>query len=671
MASNYLPITTTLNDTEIREPQVILTLKNGDEFPPFYRQKLKRFQYERKENKPAECIMTFLDLNFYDEIEWYLHLEESYINAQWGYPTALSPKVLLYVAQAVPTFGEDIEMMIKCYDESVNMDSIKKRIWRRSLTEVSQGGRNEFFRISDIVRQIAKEHGLKPEIDDTIPVHTMEQDINAINQDCSDRDFINSKLLRKSQSAATGGNRYVFWVKNNILYFRESGRSAPPVWVFEYRKNSDGMIKQFRPNLQQKKGKRKGSKRKKSIFVDLEKGEAREYGNADGSENDPLNPESPEFFDKKKNTQKILELDKIGVLGANVFGNVMTGNPTGAIGSVVFSDLTFSTLRKTGILSGDLITGAKDKIVDKTWHSLKKIKKIQHSEDKSLVDLSEDFADIVADSGEVVTYSDFIMNDVTEKIESDVEANEAKFKELDATLDIIGFPWIDSDQNLIITNTCTMTNGTYYIETCKHVIDDTDGYICSLNIKRDAEGKQLPKMPKGYSDFEYNLIDKSYQGPEIIEPAKREGWGKPFEGSYPLTSYFGWRVHPISKTVKFHEGVDFGCPNNTPLIAVKDGTIIHSGWISGYGYTVIIDHGGGYQSLYAHMSDVTNDGIKVSAGSRVVKGQVVGLSDNSGGSTGPHLHFAIKKTNESQTYRRGDQTKTTNYVNPLNYIPAS
>ena len=109
----------------------------------------------------------------------------------------------------------------------------------------------------------------------------------------------------------------------------------------------------------------------------------------------------------------------------------------------------------------------------------------------------------------------------------------------------------------------------------------------------------------------------------------------------PITSDFGWRIHPIYGTSRLHAGTDFGVDEGTPVHAADGGVVVEAGWISGYGYTVIIDHGNGMSTLYAHNSDVA-----VSPGQTVSKGQVVSYSGNTGGSTGPHLHFEVRINGE-------------------------
>ena len=113
----------------------------------------------------------------------------------------------------------------------------------------------------------------------------------------------------------------------------------------------------------------------------------------------------------------------------------------------------------------------------------------------------------------------------------------------------------------------------------------------------------------------------------------RLGW--PLSG--PVTSPFGWRVHPILHVKRFHTGIDIGVGYGTPIHAADSGTVIYATWMSGYGNVIIIDHGGGISTLYAHQSS-----LAVGTGARVTRGQVIGYVGSTGFSTGPHLHFEVR-----------------------------
>ena len=114
----------------------------------------------------------------------------------------------------------------------------------------------------------------------------------------------------------------------------------------------------------------------------------------------------------------------------------------------------------------------------------------------------------------------------------------------------------------------------------------------------------------------------------------------PFEYSAPClsatTSGFGYRDHPITGVVKFHYGTDLGAYDGDSITAFADGTVISVAELSGYGMTIILDHGNGFQTLYAHCSQII-----AKQGSSVKRGDRIALVGHSGDVTGPHLHFEL------------------------------
>ncbi len=106
-----------------------------------------------------------------------------------------------------------------------------------------------------------------------------------------------------------------------------------------------------------------------------------------------------------------------------------------------------------------------------------------------------------------------------------------------------------------------------------------------------------------------------------------------------LASGFGYRIHPVYKTLKMHTGIDFAAPKGTLIYATGNGIVdAETGTKSGYGLAIVINHGFGYQTLYGHCS-----GIIVKPGDRVKRGQVIGYVGNSGLSVGPHVHYEVIK----------------------------
>jgi murein DD-endopeptidase MepM/ murein hydrolase activator NlpD len=122
---------------------------------------------------------------------------------------------------------------------------------------------------------------------------------------------------------------------------------------------------------------------------------------------------------------------------------------------------------------------------------------------------------------------------------------------------------------------------------------------------------------------------------------------KPANG--PITSSFGMRYHPILKRNRAHNGVDIGAPNRSAIKAAAAGRVIKAGWMSGYGNTVVIDHGDGISTLYGHCSV-----IYVSEGRTVGMGDKIAAVGSTGLATGPHLHFEVRKNGKP--------------VNPMGYL---
>ncbi|HPE40264.1 MAG TPA: M23 family metallopeptidase [Bacteroidales bacterium] len=113
---------------------------------------------------------------------------------------------------------------------------------------------------------------------------------------------------------------------------------------------------------------------------------------------------------------------------------------------------------------------------------------------------------------------------------------------------------------------------------------------------------------------------------------------RPIKNMYHVTSGFGRRYHPILKRIRMHTGIDITAPKGTPVYATADGIISSDQGGSGYGITVVINHGFSYQSLYAHLSKKI-----VKTGQRVKRGQLIGYVGNTGLSMGSHLHYEVIK----------------------------
>ena len=111
----------------------------------------------------------------------------------------------------------------------------------------------------------------------------------------------------------------------------------------------------------------------------------------------------------------------------------------------------------------------------------------------------------------------------------------------------------------------------------------------------------------------------------------------PVPGYTKITSNYGMRVHPITKVYKLHTGVDISAPMGANFVAANDGIVIKAGYNTAYGKMVIIDHGGGISTLYAHGSD-----ILVQVGQTVKRNDPILKVGSTGYSTGPHAHFEVR-----------------------------
>jgi murein DD-endopeptidase MepM/ murein hydrolase activator NlpD len=125
----------------------------------------------------------------------------------------------------------------------------------------------------------------------------------------------------------------------------------------------------------------------------------------------------------------------------------------------------------------------------------------------------------------------------------------------------------------------------------------------------------------------------------------------PVSGYYSVTDVFGMRTHPTTGVYKLHTGVDIAGSGirGKPILAANSGTVLKAGSHTAYGNYVVIDHGGGYSTLYAHAKS-----LNVSKGQKVNRGDVLGYVGSTGYSTGPHLHFEIMENG--------------NYKDPLSYF---
>jgi murein DD-endopeptidase MepM/ murein hydrolase activator NlpD len=152
--------------------------------------------------------------------------------------------------------------------------------------------------------------------------------------------------------------------------------------------------------------------------------------------------------------------------------------------------------------------------------------------------------------------------------------------------------------------------------------------------KMDKLSRQIALQSQSLDTLQELASDKQRMLASIpsIKPVREDRLQK----SMNVLSGFGYRIHPVYKVRKFHEGVDFPARVGTAIQATGDGVVKEAGWHQGYGKCVRISHGYGYETWYAHMSS-----INVRVGEKVKKGQKIGAVGDTGLSTAPHLHYEV------------------------------
>lgn len=167
--------------------------------------------------------------------------------------------------------------------------------------------------------------------------------------------------------------------------------------------------------------------------------------------------------------------------------------------------------------------------------------------------------------------------------------------------------------------------------------------VINTTQKLDLLTKQLYIQSRSFDDVVElcKKHDEMLRCIPAIQPISNKDLKKTASG-------YGTRIDPIYGTTRFHSGMDFSANPGTDVYATGDGTVVKAGWETGYGNIVIIDHGFGYQTWYAHLRD-----FRTKVGRKVVRGEVIGGVGSTGKSTGPHLHYEVRVKGK--------------VVNPVNY----
>ena len=211
------------------------------------------------------------------------------------------------------------------------------------------------------------------------------------------------------------------------------------------------------------------------------------------------------------------------------------------------------------------------------------------------------------------------------------------------------------------------------LETAQQEAQDTknqmDANMADLENQRKAKIDKQTQIQQQKNETNAAYASMIEQEEELMEQYKKAAAQLSAQSTYvggkfmwPLpaannvvTCKYGYRTHPVTKKYKLHTGIDLRCSTGTNVYAANGGTVTTSGYSSAWGNYIIINHGGGYTTLYAHLSS-----RKVAKGATVKQGTVIGKSGNTGYSTGPHLHFEINRNGSS--YDPLTEFKGFNYV---------
>lgn len=238
----------------------------------------------------------------------------------------------------------------------------------------------------------------------------------------------------------------------------------------------------------------------------------------------------------------------------------------------------------------------------------------------------------------------------------EVLLNSTSFSDLLSRMEIIT-AIMDDNKKIVAEYTAAKED----IEQKKQELEDTQAsqkeYQENLSYKVDelaaseAEQAALAESIQAYkaeSEAEYDRISNEMQDVSnqiaALSAQSAASGGVPYSGTFvwptpsctTTSSVYGYRVHPIYGTVKFHAGEDIPASYGAEILAAASGTVTTAGWVSGYGNYTVIDHGGGTMTAYGHQSS-----ILVSVGQHVEQGQLIGYVGSTGNSTGPHLHFEV------------------------------
>ena len=233
---------------------------------------------------------------------------------------------------------------------------------------------------------------------------------------------------------------------------------------------------------------------------------------------------------------------------------------------------------------------------------------------------AEDFSDFLAKINivtSIITYDNGVLDQMQETKQRIIRTKAT----LDANLEI-------------------QKNNKATLETSKTTLNDSLQEKQALIDEITADVEKYKAVYEAAEAAEQAVIREyssalSYSANPIKYTGGKFAW--PVPSTQRISSYYGYRIHPIYKVKKFHTGIDISAAYGVDIVAAADGTVTMSTYNGGYGKCIIINHGSGISTLYGH-----NSTLLVSKGAKVTKGQVIAKAGSTGLSTGPHLHYEVR-----------------------------
>ena len=225
---------------------------------------------------------------------------------------------------------------------------------------------------------------------------------------------------------------------------------------------------------------------------------------------------------------------------------------------------------------------------------------------------------------DIMEYDEYVYNrllqaeEATRQAKADLE--ETKKEQEDKRMEL---------DELKVQLAVQVEEATQLLEELKNNIEEAEAYYAEMEKENQRIYKEIVQMEEELRKIEEAKKRNAVKGTGTFAwPAKIAGH---------VTSKYGWRIHPLTGTKKFHNGIDIGgLGYGADILAADGGTVTTSEYSSSYGNYVVISHGNGYSTLYAHMSKRV-----VSKGDTVKKGDLIGYVGSTGNSNGPHLHFEV------------------------------